>query len=355
MRSTAIRFAACAVFFLTSQHASFAQWKRATGFNNSLGTDNAAGFFVFGNYLLADAKCPYNLPGATGDSLFASTDHGMTWKEFAPNGGVPLAAAGTTLFGSADTTPGVFNTGGILSYSTNNGRTWRPDTLGWPIPNGSAMSLLGVGNTVYMACAAGVYRQTAPGARWMPDTVGMTVPGTLFTYPVTSVVALGNVLFAAEGFYGGVSVSTNNGASWQHANTGLPTIDTVTQWLPAWGFAAVGASMIAMIAHDSTDNTYDFYRTTNNGTRWTLMNTVPENWSNIMPQIASSGQNIFAATDSGFYYSTNSGATWTHAQEGLPTANGPYLNALTISGGNVVVSTFEDGVWYRKLSDFGIF
>lgn len=110
--------------------------------------------------------------------------------------------------------------------------------------------------------------------------------------------------------------------------------------------------MIAMIAHDSTDNTYDFYRTTNNGNGWIRMNAIPENWSNIMPQIAASGQNIFAATDSGFYYSTNDGATWTHAQQGLPTANGPYLNALTISGGNVVVSTFQDGVWYRKLSDF---
>jgi ligand-binding sensor domain-containing protein len=84
------------------------------------------------------------------------------------------------------------------------------------------------------------------------------------------------------------------------------------------------------------------------------MTASPQTWSNITPQLAAIGQNLFAATDSGLYVSTNSGGTWKQWNKGLPTANGSYINAITISGGYIIVSTFEDGVWYRKLSDFGI-
>jgi hypothetical protein len=359
MRNTVIRFAMCVVFLIASQQGSFAQWKQCKGFSNAIGNNNlddVAGFLAVGNYLLADAKCGYNQTGATPDSLFQSTDNGQTWVSYSANGGFPLAAIGNDLIGCVTLPSSAPNTE-VLSYSSDKGRTWHVDTLGWPNPDASAAALLSIGSTIYMSCGmSGVYQQTAPGARWTPDTAGMTIAyqGVLYTYPVTRMITLGNTIFAAAGFNAGIYISTNKGASWSKADNGLPNIDTVTAWLPTWAFAVSGSSVFALIACDSTDNTYDCYRTTNEGQNWTKMSAKPQTWSNITPQLVASGQNLFASTDSGFYYSTNSGATWSKGGQGLPTANGPYICTLTISGGNVVVSTFENGVWYRKLSDFGI-
>ena len=358
LKSAVIAIGASAFLFIALQRPAFGQWTQVTGFSNQITTpnvDNVDEFLVYGNDLLAGAKCGYNLAGATGDSLFLSTDNGQTWTDFAPNGGPPLLSVGTTLIGGADSVPGAGILGEILSYSTTAGQTWKPDTLGWPIANGSAMALLAVGNKIYMASAAGIYQQTAPGMRWTPDTVGMTVTssGQLFTWPVTMLISAGNAMFASAGFGAGMYVSTNNGASWFAADNGLPSTPSAG-WLPAWGYAISGSSVVLAIAHDSTDNTYDFYRTSNSGANWTKMNSAVEYWGNVPPQLAASGQNIFAATDSGFYVSTNDGATWTQWNTGLPTANGTYMNAVQVSGGYVLVSTFESGVWIRKLSDFGI-
>ncbi len=182
----------------------------------------------------------------------------------------------------------------------------------------------------------------------------MSYQGTVYSIGVNRLVASGKNLIAASAGLG-MFVSSNNGASWFPANAGLSFLDSANGWAPAWAFANSGSLLYALFAHDSTDNTYDCYRTTNNGLSWARMNAVPQTWSNITPQLAASGSNLFAATDSGFYYSTNSGATWTKAQQGLPTKNGSYIYTLVIAGGNVVISTFQDGVWYRKLSDFGIF
>ena len=86
------------------------------------------------------------------------------------------------------------------------------------------------------------------------------------------------------------------------------------------------------------------------------MTSTPQTWRVIItPQSCGiSGQKIYLLQRIvDFFIPRNSGATWTKAQQGLfPLQNGPYLNTLAISGGNVVVSTFENGVWYRKLSDF---
>jgi Secretion system C-terminal sorting domain len=65
-------------------------------------------------------------------------------------------------------------------------------------------------------------------------------------------------------------------------------------------------------------------------------------------------QDLFAGTDSGFYYSTNSGATWTQANQGLQLVPGDHVNAIVISGGNIVIGTNSSNAWYRKLSDFGV-
>ncbi len=70
--------------------------------------------------------------------------------------------------------------------------------------------------------------------------------------------------------------------------------------------------------------------------------------------LAAYNQNLFAVTDSGFYYSSNNGSTWTQEDQGLAFTPGDYPNSVIVSGGNIVIGTNSSGAWYRSLSSFGI-
>ena len=117
MKNVAIRIALCAVFLMVSQQGSFAQWKQCKGFENAFQSNNVdavAGFLTIGNDLFANGKCGYSQPGATGDSLFRSTDNGQTWTSFSSNGGMPLVAFGNVLIGNATLPSSAPNTGEVL-------------------------------------------------------------------------------------------------------------------------------------------------------------------------------------------------------------------------------------------------
>src|SRR5665213_3127259 len=188
LRSRSIRMylciAGCVATFASPHHAAMGQWKQSTGFSNSLGADQVNGFLSYGTFLLADASCPSDQPGATGDSLFVSRDDGLTWRDFAPNGAVPLIAVGSSsvpvLIGEADPTPNTFGARKILAYSTDAGQSWMSDTLAWPVENGLPMAMVPAGDTILIGTAVGVSQQARPGAPWVLDTVGMSAGG-IFT------------------------------------------------------------------------------------------------------------------------------------------------------------------------------
>jgi hypothetical protein len=309
-----------------------------------------------------------------------SKDEGLTWADFAPNGGLPLLAVGNpsapVLLGMADTMPGTFGEIKLVEYSTNLGQSWTPDTLGWPVPNGMPMTMISAGGTIFIGSAYGIAQQSAPGARWMPAGLG---GGFL---PVTSLLASGDRIFAAMGMMGGISVSTDKGTTWSQANNGLPSISYEgwgKGWSPASGLALSGSSLFAMIAHDSTNTSYDFYRTTNSGQNWTQMDSMPLRLSAFRPTMVASGKNLFVESyDRGIFVSPDSGKTWFEANQGLPgiepdtttktsvhgntasvqmsfstSGNGPTFSGIYVFGQNLLIGC-GNGVWVRKLSDFGI-
>ncbi len=353
-------------------------WKQATGFNYVICCGQVNGFYSFGKLLLADASCPSEQPGATGDSLFVSKDDGQTWTDFAPNGGVPLLAVGNpstpTLLGMGDTMPGTHGEIKMLEYSTNLGQTWIPDTLGWPVPDGMPMTMISVGNTILIGSAYGVSQQSSPGARWMPTGLG---GGFL---PVTALVESGNLIFAALGMMGGISVSSDNGASWFRADSGLPMV-SYEGWGRGYslasGFAQSGNSLFVMITHDSTNTSYDFYCTTNKGQYWSRMDSTPLKLSAFVPKLVVSGKNLFVESyDRGIFVSPDSGKTWYDANQGFPglqpdqstktsvhgdttsvqmsfssSDNTPRFMGIHAFGRNLMVGC-GDAVWFRNLSDF---
>jgi photosystem II stability/assembly factor-like uncharacterized protein len=383
MRSTVTRFAfasvktrsflgfiACAVCLIASDQSALAQWKLATGFSNVNASqpnevDQLSGFTPWGNDLLADAKCAIDLqigPGPTPDSLFISTDNGKTWASYCANGGEPFVAMGSgslpVLIGGAEPTFGDNQLSDeILSYSIDGGQTWLSDTAG--IGGGLPNSIATIGNTIFASNAFGVYQQSSAGATWTVDTSGMNLGGNISSIGILA--ASGNNLFLSTQF-NGILVSTNQGASWSSANSGLPTYTSSgnSYYFQSDIFAVSGSSIYATFAHDTDvfgggDNfdTSDFYRTTNAGQSWTKMNSSIQNWGEVY-RFTAYNDDLFAVSDSGFYYSTNNGSTWAQGDEGLQLVPGDYPNSVQVFGGNVVIGTNSSGAWYRSLSTFGI-
>jgi len=120
--------------------------------------------------------------------------------------------------------------------------------------------------------------------------------------------------------------------------------DIRAQWTQTSG----PPSDIRSLAVNGTDifagTIYGAYRSTDNGTSWTAINTglgIPPNSMQVQA-FAISGSNIFAGMDAGVYLSTNSGTSWTSVSSGLNYAT---VSALAISGGNLFAGTYSNGVY----------
>jgi ligand-binding sensor domain-containing protein len=92
-----------------------------------------------------------------------------------------------------------------------------------------------------------------------------------------------------------------------------------------------------------------FY-STDNGANWTAANNgIPSN--TLVSSITSSGTNIFAGTHSGVYLSTDDGINWTAVNNGL---SNTFISELTIIGTDIYAGITHGGVWKAALSDFHI-
>jgi len=141
------------------------------------------------------------------------------------------------------------------------------------------------------------------------------------------------------GTWGGVFLSTNNGASWTQLNTGL--LDTNVTAL-----AVSGTNLFAGSSTHYSGGVGGVFLSTNNGTSWTQASTGLTNTD--AHALAVSGTNLFVGTGGGVFLSTNNGTSWTEVNAGLLDTN---VTALAISGANLFAGTYGHGVWRRPLSE----
>jgi hypothetical protein len=208
-------------------------------------------------------------------------------------GVIDLGVSGTDLFAAIH----LFG----LFHSSNSGTSW--DTVNIGLEGAWGVTALAISGTNLLAGTyyGGVVRSTDNGTSWNPANVGLPkkVPGDTTWYsPVSCLVVSGASVFAGTDYHGGVYHSTDNGASWREANSGLT---------------------------DSTVNAFSVW-----------------------------GTNVFAGTERGVFLSTDNGTNWTAA--GLPNT---IVRSLTVVGTNLFAtgdSPYEgyyhgQGVWRRPLSD----
>ena len=87
------------------------------------------------------------------------------------------------------------------------------------------------------------------------------------------------------------------------------------------------------------------YLSTNNGNNWTLTSLT----NKYVYSLASSGNYIFAGTDTGVYISTNYGTSWIQKNQGFNST--PEIRSLLISNNYLYAGTYGNSMWKRSLTE----
>jgi len=136
-----------------------------------------------------------------------------------------------------------------------------------------------------------------------------------------------------------VIFTLNNGvkAQWTEVNTGLPYPAT-TEYET---FASIGTNLFVGTGSG-------VYVTSDEGANWTSASSGLTNTD--IEMLATMGTNLFAATGNGIFKSVDNGANWTSISTGLNTANGTSVYSLFASGSNMFAGT-EAGV-FKSVSPY---
>lgn len=203
-----------------------------------------------------------------------------------------------------------------LYGSADNGSTWNTVTNGI---SGMVTMLAASNGNLFAVTANGVFLSNNNGATWSLQNNGLPS-----NFAGQSIFADGDTLFS--GGYYEVFYSVNNGSTWTARNTGFPPNARVQS------FAKKGNTVFA------GTNGYGLYKTTNNGLSWSLTGIggqqVP--FSEV-ESVYVFDSKIYASFSGTLYVSSDNGATWTTATNGL---NGAYVNYITHRGGTLFVGTY---------------
>jgi hypothetical protein len=194
---------------------------------------------------------------------------------------------------------------------------------------GGIRALMVSDSNLFASNGYGVFRSTDSGNDWI-----QVEPNLSIFRSISCFTRIGMNLFAGsdDGFTGtGVFLSTNDGANWTVANTGL-TNNYVES------LAVLGANLFAGTEGGGV------FLSTNNGTNWTAVDSGLTN--SFVYSLGVSGTSIFAGTEGGVFCSCNNGASWTPADSGLPKFQGiPFEISFCFSDTNLFCTVGGCGVF----------
>ena len=213
-----------------------------------------------------------------------------------------------------------------IQVTADGGATWNPAANG--LPTGETIQGLGMDPNNHQRLVASLtvsdaedlglrtmYYTTDGGANWNPAITGPTYTPSAITYNLTLNSPIfspadGDRVYAFNGAF--VYGSGDGGLNWSEVWFDNDYRVTRLMFDPADG------SRLLALASRNAGGLVLLESSTANDTLWT------EVGSGFVPyfdQMAFSGNRHYVASSSGVYYSTDDGATWTHASTGMDKAN----------------------------------
>lgn len=271
-------------------------------------------------------------PAVVDGGIFRSTDDGATW--ITADSGLPKSETvynpvfcGDRLF--AGTQEKGFR-------SSDLGASWSAIDIGVTLPD--PVHFLPVGGNRLFAIKRDpsvILRSDDCGDSWYFQNPFWPVKGG-----IDAVAMSGGFLIAGAlpnyGPSGDVYRSSDNGATWLVANTGLPPYPQVL------AFAVSDTQVLAVI------NGKGLFRSSDHGLTWSAVNTEP-----ILPLItclAVVGHRLFAGTAAGVFHSSDEGLHWEPAASGLP--GSIRIENFAATGTHLFLGTLDGKVWKRPLAEF---
>jgi photosystem II stability/assembly factor-like uncharacterized protein len=264
----------------------------------------------------------------------------------------------------------MYKDSGALCYiSQQKIQTFKTPNLNYA----NVTALAGKGNLLIAGTSNGTFVSKDGGNTWVPSSKDSLDGGI-----VTGIVFSGNNIFACTvGIYGvgGLFVSSDQGMTWTGLRNivycgyygcrgygsllsidnyiiagvnGSPTIrsdDYGKTWSKAsstnsssavWALAVMGKTVIAGGLFNATYTSKDY------GLNWK-----PGGYLNNPNNFEVYNNLIFAATDSGVYYSSDTAKTWKNFSNGLPKV---VVNSVKIYNGELYAGTNGQGIWKSSIS-----
>jgi Secretion system C-terminal sorting domain len=265
-----------------------------------------------------------NLFAASNDGVYLSMNNGTSWTP--ANSGLPglvqcFADSGVNIF--AGTNSGVF-------LSSNNGTTWMPVNSG--LTNLNVQTLLVTGGNLYAGTlGGGVYLSTNNGAGWTADDSGLT------DLNVTG-LALGSAALFAATLNDGVFQSPLSAIRWTPCDSGITNT-------PVKALAA--SDSVVFAAMDTS-----IYFSTNSGANWSSADTGLPSDTHVrcfaIDSIGGAANFVFAGTNGkGVFVSIDTGKTWSGFNAGMS-----HTTVLSlIINNNTLFAATDRGVWTLALPD----
>jgi photosystem II stability/assembly factor-like uncharacterized protein len=277
----------------------------------------------------------FSRSGSSGGGVFKTTSAGAAWVPAGP--GLPDRPVESLAIDPAAPSRLYAGTSGAGVFTSGDGGvTWTAASvgLGNQAVHALAVSRSGV---VWAGTDEGIFRSNDSGATWTAASDGLSI---LRIEAVAVDPNLSDIVYA--GTPAGVFKTVNGGRNWTAASNGLSNFGVraiVVNPLPS---STIYAGTYSLVLGAPTG--VGVYKSTDSGATWSPAGTGMANVAVTALAIEPTGQTLYAGTPTGVFRSTNAGATWSAINEGIA---GESVNGLVVDprSPSTVYAATDDGVF----------
>lgn len=271
--------------------------------------------------------------GDVDGGIFRSIDNGATWTS--ADSGLPRSETiHSPVFCGGRIFAGTWERGGFRS--SDLGASWTPIDIGTTLPDPIRFLPFG-GSRLYAIKrdASVILRSVDCGDSWFFQNPywPWSTKGT-----IDAIAMSGDRLIAGAlpgfGPVGEVYRSSDNGANWSVANTGLPPHPQVQSMV------VTDAHVLAVVTNNGV------FRSSDHGLNWSEANT---GLATPVSCLAKAGVHLYAGSSSGVFHSSDEGLTWEHVGTGLPGVI--RVETMVATETHLFLGTLDGKVWKRPLEE----